>query len=196
MALRRLVGKSFLRVAGWSVEGHFPGVPKAVLVSAPHTSNWDFVYMIAICWSEQVDVSFVGKHTLFAGPLGALLRAMGGIPIRRDVRSNTVSQLVDVFQHSDHLILAIPPEGTRGRVEYWKSGFYHTARGAGVPVILGFLDYARRKGGYGPCFELTGDVVRDMDRMRAFYRGISGRRPEAFGEIRLRDEADSAGSPG
>lgn len=189
-SLRRLVGKSFLRANRWKVEGHFPGVRRAVLVSAPHTSNWDFVYMMAICMAEGVFISFVAKHTLFVGPLGVLLRFMGGIPIRRDVRSNTVSQLVDVFESRQDLILAVPPEGTRGYVEYWKSGFYHTARGADVPVVLGFLDYQRRRGGYGPCFHLSGDVSADMDRLRDFYSGIVGRRPECFGRIRLRDEDD------
>lgn len=183
-----LLANGVLSLTGWRVEGHYPGPKRAVLLAAPHTSNWDFLYMQAICLSEGVRVAFVAKHTLFWGPLGWMTRALGGIPVERSKRGNLVTQLAKELREREHLVLVVPPEGTRRYVEHWKSGFYHIAREAGVPVVLGYLDYARRCGGFGPALELTGDVASDMEKIREFYAPVQGRYPDQVGRILLKQE--------
>jgi 1-acyl-sn-glycerol-3-phosphate acyltransferase len=124
------------------------------------------------------------------------MRALGGIPVRRDRRNNLVAQVAEAFASASDLALVVPAEGTRGRTEYWKSGFYHMARTAKVPIVCGYLDYARKRGGFGHEFEPSGDVARDMDVVRAFYADKVGKYPECFGPVRLRDESMSADHAG
>jgi 1-acyl-sn-glycerol-3-phosphate acyltransferase len=163
------------------------------MVGAPHTSNWDLAYFLAFMGVLELRPRFMAKHTLFRGPLGPVFRGLGGIAIRRHVRENVTQQMVAAFRADPGLVLAVPAEGTRRYVTHWKSGFYHIARGAGVPVVPGFLDYARRRGGLGPPLWLSGDVRADMDRLRAFFadKCANGRRPELAGEIRLLEEEAS-----
>jgi 1-acyl-sn-glycerol-3-phosphate acyltransferase len=136
----------------------------------------------------NVRVSWMGKESLFRGPMGTVMRGAGGIPVQRSRSSNLVDQMTRAFATSSSLVLTVPAEGTRSYVAHWKSGFYHIARAAGVPIVLGYLDYARRRGGFGPELIPTGNVREDMDEVRAFYTGISGKYPERFGEIRLKEE--------
>jgi 1-acyl-sn-glycerol-3-phosphate acyltransferase len=179
-----------LRSAGWRWEGTQPRSKKCVIVAAPHTSNWDMPLMLAYAWRYDLSPHFMMKHTAFAGPFGSLFRKLGGIAIDRRSRGNVVEQMAEAFEGHDELALVIPPEGTRQRVDVWKSGFYHIARMAGVPLVLSYLDYAERVGGFGPEFMPTGDLPRDMDVIRDFYTGRSGRFPDGFGEIRLPEEAE------
>lgn len=169
-----------------------PASPRYVLIAAPHTSNWDFVFMLAMAWSLQVRLHWMGKASLFAPPLGGLFRALGGLPAHRDLRSNLVDQSVARFAERPDLVLAVPAEGTRGRGSNWRSGFYHIARLAEVPIVLGYLDYARRRGGLGPELRPSGDVRADMDRIRAFYADKVGRHPSKFTEPRLAEESAEA----
>ena len=187
--MRASLARAFLRVTGWELDGGRPE-PPFVMVGAPHTSNWDLAYFLAIMRVLDLPARFMAKHTLFAGPLGPIFRALGGIPIRRHVRENVTQQMVAQFRADPSLVLAVPAEGTRSYVTHWKSGFYHIARGADVPVVPGFLDYARRRGGLGPPIRLSGDVRADMDRLRAFFadKRATGRKPELAGEIRLLEE--------
>jgi 1-acyl-sn-glycerol-3-phosphate acyltransferase len=182
------VTEAFLRLTGWEIEGERPRARKFVLIAAPHTSNWDLAYLLALASRYGIKPCWMGKHTLFRPPFGWLMRRLGGIPIRRHLRENVVEQMTRAFAEREELCLTVPPEATRGRAECWKSGFYHIARGARVPIVLGYLDYARKRGGFGPEFHPTGDVVADMDRIRAFYADKVGKHPECFGEIRLREE--------
>jgi 1-acyl-sn-glycerol-3-phosphate acyltransferase len=183
------VACAFLRLRGWAFEGDLPKSRKYVLIAAPHTSNWDFVYMAAMALALGVRLNWLGKLSLFTPPLGWLLKAMGGIPIRRDQRSNAVEQGAARFADREEFVLAIPAEGTRRRSETWRSGFYHVARLADVPIALGYLDYARKRGGVGPEIRPSGDVVADMDRIRSFYADKVGRYPEQFTPPRLAEEA-------
>ncbi len=185
----RLIGKTFLKLAGWRWEGGIPEKHRFVLIAAPHTSNWDLAYMLAFSWIVGVKLSWMGKHTLFKGLKGKALLAMGGVPVDRRAANGLVGQMVDLFAERDELILTIPPEGTRGHVERWKSGFYYIARGAGVPIVMGYLDYANKIGGFGPTLHTTDDVAADMDAFRAFYGDKTGRFPEKVGAVRLREEA-------
>jgi len=186
----RFIADLFLRITGWEIEGDAPATAKFVLIAAPHTSNWDLAYLLALAMRYGVRPRWMGKHTLFRGPMGPVMRAVGGIPIRRHLRENVVQQMARAFVEHDALCLTVPPEGTRGWTPMWKSGFYHIARTANVPISLGYLDYARKRGGFGPQFMPTGDLKADMDVIRAFYADKVGRHPECFGEIRLREEMD------
>jgi 1-acyl-sn-glycerol-3-phosphate acyltransferase len=186
--MRSLAARLFLRLTGWQAEGGRPTLRKFVLITAPHTSNWDLAYMLALSVIFRLKVSWMGKHTLFRPPQGWILRRLGGIPIRRHRQGNMVEQMTQAFAASDSLVLAVPAEATRGYTPYWKSGFYHIARAAGVPVVLGFLDYARRRGGLGPAMVLSGDVRQDMNEIRAFYEDKTAKYPDQFGEVRLKEE--------
>ncbi len=184
-----------LRLIGWRMEGELPG-PKCVLIGAPHTSSWDFPFAMLLFWSLEVDARWVGKHTLFRGPRGRIMRALGGIPLDRTKTENFVTQVVERFAASDRLVLAITPEGTRKHTEYWRSGFYWIAHGAGVPIALAYVDYGRRVGGIGPSLIPSGDIESDMEKIRAFYAEKVGKHPNKHGSIRLRPEAgESSATP-
>jgi 1-acyl-sn-glycerol-3-phosphate acyltransferase len=139
-----------------------------------------FVYDIPVRW--------MGKHTLFKAPFGPFFKRLGGIPIVRHRPGGVVGQMVEHFENNESLVLMVPAEGTRSHVDYWKSGFYHIARKANVPVVLSYLDVGKKVGGIGPAIELTGDFSADMDKIREFYADKTGFRPDKVGVIRLREE--------
>ncbi len=182
--------RTFLRLTGWTAEGTPPATRSYVLIAAPHTSNWDLAFLLAFARVFGLRPSFMAKHTLFRGPMGWFMRRVGGLPVRRDRRSDLVRQMVELFESGEDLVLAVPPEGTRGASPYWKSGFYQIARAAGVPVVMSYLDYASRSGGFGPELLTSGDVQADMDEIRSFYRDKRGLYPENFGQIRLKEELE------
>lgn len=186
--IRKSIGRAVLRLSGWAFEGPLPSSRRYVLIAAPHTSNWDFVYMMAMSWVTGVRLSWMGKASLFVFPFGLLFRALGGIPIRRDRRTSLVEQCAQRFAERPDLVLAVPAEGTRSHGATWRSGFYHIARRAEVPVVLGYLDYSRRRGGLGPELRPSGDVRADMDFVRAFYADKTARYPARFTTPRLAEE--------
>ena len=187
MKIKSLFARLVLWLIGWRTEGEWPrDVRKGVLVVAPHTSNWDFPIMLALALALRIKATWMGKHTLFRPPFGWIFRFMNGLPIDRTGRNNMVDQVVAAFRDRDRMILAVLPEGTRKRTEYWKSGFYHIANGAQVPMVLGFADYGRKVGGIGPTIMPSGDIEADMAKIRAFYSSMKGKRPEQFGEVRVR----------
>jgi 1-acyl-sn-glycerol-3-phosphate acyltransferase len=158
------------------------------MIAAPHTTNWDFPMMLALSRASGVRASWLGKRSLFKGPMGPLMRWLGGVAVDRNAPGGMVASLAGQFEHVDRLALMVPAEGTRSHTEYWKSGFYRIAQQAEVPIVLAFLDRSTGKGGFGPAIPVTGDVVADMDRMRAFYTGMTGLKADRFGPIRLREE--------
>lgn len=192
MALRknakRVLGRAYLRLIGWREEGGPPVQPPYVLIAAPHTTNWDLPHMLALSYVYDVPIRWAGKHTLFKAPYGWFMKALGGIPIVRHERRGRVQTLADLFEEYPDLVLTMPAEGTRSRREHWKSGFYHIARLAEVPIVCGFLDYGTKRGGFGPAIQPTGDLKADMDAIRDFYEGKAGLYPEKFGPVRLREE--------
>ena len=194
LSVKASVAAAFLRLNGWAFEGSLPLSRRYVLIAAPHTSNWDFVYMIAMAWSVGVRLNWTGKASLFDSPLGWLFRRLGGIPTRSDVRLNVVEQSAIRFAREDAFVLAVPAEGTRRLAATWRSGFYHIAHLGEVPIVLGYLDYARKRGGLGPEIHPSGDLTADMDRIRAFYADKVGRYPSQFTEPRLADEQHDADS--
>lgn len=186
------IARLFLRLTGWAPEGERPNVEKYVLIAAPHTTNWDFPYTLAFAKVFGINIRWMGKHTLFQFPFGWIMKKLGGIPIRRHERGNIVQAMADDFKNYDELAITVPTEGTRSRVEYWKSGFYHIARTANVPIVMGYLDYKRKRGGFGKPFYPSGDLKKDMDTIRAFYADKVGKYPENFGPVRLREEESVA----
>jgi 1-acyl-sn-glycerol-3-phosphate acyltransferase len=182
------LARLFLRWTGWEVEGQRPAARRYVLIAAPHTSNWDLAYLLALAWALDVKIAWMGKHQLFRGPMGTVMRKLGGVPVRRDRRNDLVQQMADRIEAAEAMALTVPAEGTRDYVAHWKSGFYRIAQRAQVPIVLGYLDYSRRRGGFGPEIVPTGDIAQDMDEIRAFYADKRGRHPELEGEIRLKEE--------
>jgi 1-acyl-sn-glycerol-3-phosphate acyltransferase len=180
------LGLMFLKILGWRVEGEIPSIKKFVIIAAPHTSNWDFPITLAVAFALKIKIYWMGKTAMFRWPFGGLLRWLGGIPIDRSRSHNVVDQSIQAFQERDQLIMVVPPEGTRKKVSYWKTGFYHIARGAAVPIVLGFLDYRQKAGGIGPTFFPTGRIEEDMRQIRAYYATITGKRQSQFGNAVIR----------
>jgi 1-acyl-sn-glycerol-3-phosphate acyltransferase len=186
--LRKFLARVVLAATGWRTEGERPRDRRFVLIAAPHTSNWDLVYLLALSELFDVRVSWMGKDAIFRPPFGWLMKRLGGIPVVRGKSGNLVFQAAQRFASVQDLALVVPAEGTRGSVEHWKSGFYHIARRANVPIVLGYLDYARKRGGFGPSLRATEDVGKDMDQIREFYADKVAKYPDKFAEPRLREE--------
>ena len=165
----------FLKLFGWRVVGTLPDIPKFVMTAAPHTSNWDGVVMLTMAFVFRKKIFWVGKTTLFRWPFGWLVRWCGGIPVDRSGSGGHVEQTIAVFRKNKKMAIAIQPEGTRSKVRQWKTGFYYTALGADVPILLGFIDYKRKVGGVGPLIYPQGDVEDEIKAIRAFYNNISGK---------------------
>lgn len=157
-----------------------PDVAKAVVIVAPHTSNWDFWVGLWLHLDLDLKASFLGKHSIFVWPVKGLLEWVGGIPVRRGAGENVVEQMVEEFHKRDELLLAITPEGTRRKVTEWKTGFWHIARGAGVPIILASLDYSRRVLTLGPSMNPSDDLETDLRAIKAHFGKVTPRHPELF----------------
>lgn len=175
-ALLNAYGRTFLKISGWQVVNPPPDIPKFVAIAAPHTSNWDFPIFMAAVGYLKVNISFLGKHTLFEGLFGWLFYWLGGIPVKRDsgAASAIVDQVVSAFNESEHLILGIAPEGTRTQVKKWKTGFYRIALGAGVPIVPSYVDSASKTIGFGHAFQPTGDIDADLLILQGFYADKRG----------------------
>ncbi len=175
----KLIGRFYFWVTGWKTGQYAPKyIDKMVMIGAPHTSNWDFPIAMAALYIMGVKVRYLAKKELFKFPLGVLLRAMGGIAVDRSRSTNLVDAMVQAFHDHEHMIMLIPPEGTRGYVKEWKSGFYHVAVQANVPIVMGYLDYQKKEAGVSDPFYPTGDYVKDLETIKTFYRSISPKYPE------------------
>jgi 1-acyl-sn-glycerol-3-phosphate acyltransferase len=188
--LSATIAGGILNATGWEVIGSAPDFPKYVLISAPHTSNFDFFYMYLVSKIFDIRIQAMVKDSLFRGPLGPMSRALGGIPVTRNSHHNLVGQMVQAFNENDSLILSVPPEGTRKKTPYWKSGFYYIALGAQVPLVCGFVDYGRKQVGVGPTIIPTGDVDSDLDKIRDFYEDITGKHPDQKSVIAFKPTVD------
>ncbi|MEO7521943.1 MAG: lysophospholipid acyltransferase family protein [Gemmatimonas sp.] len=180
-AMRR-VGWWWMQRMGWTFEGSMPDLPKFVVIVAPHTSNWDFIIGLAAKWALGLDVRWLGKHSLFFPPLGWFMRAVGGVPTYRDSRQNVVEQSVGEFATREHFVLVLAPEGTRRRVSEWRSGFWHVAKRAGVPICLVAFDWGRRVVRLGPTTTADEDEASDgIARIRSYYDDVHGYDPSRQG---------------
>lgn len=181
--LLQAVSILFLKIAGWRRIGQVPDLPKFVMIGAHHTTNWDAPIAIAMVFAFRLKAYWLGKHTAFRWPFAGILRWLGGIPIDRTKSADVVGQMIEEMKKRAELVLLLAPEGTRKKVTRWKTGFYHIARGAGVPIVLSFLDYARKEGGLGPVFNPTGNFETDMAEILKFYSTVTGKHPERMGVL-------------
>ncbi|MFZ1478584.1 MAG: lysophospholipid acyltransferase family protein [Sphingorhabdus sp.] len=173
--------------AGWTAIGSVPEPRRFVLVAAPHTSNWDFLYFMGLTEELGIMPYFMAKKPLFRWPWKNFLLDMGGVPVDRKSSHNYVEQMIEEFGRRKEFILTVAPEGTRRTVEYWKTGFYHIAMGAGVPLVLGVVDYRKKSGGIGPTIWPTGDYRADMKKLFDFYRDVIAKNPRPGG-LRILEE--------
>ena len=187
-SISQILARAILRAISWKMVLNIPPVSKYVIIGAPHTSNWDFVYFLLLKFAAGFNFSWIGKESLFHWPVGIVMSRLGGIPVDRSGRNNFVSQIVNLFNQRDQLIITIAPEGTRSKSEYWKTGFYYIALGAGVPIALGFIDYRTREIGIGSYFSPTGDIQSDFNCIKEFYNGKMGKNPLSQGKVRLHNE--------
>jgi 1-acyl-sn-glycerol-3-phosphate acyltransferase len=179
-----------LRLVGWRIEGRLPDTPRYVAIGAPHTSFWDLpIFLLAAIAVSQgftlMKFAWIGKQSAFVGPLGAMFRGLGGIPVNRLAGHHVVKPVLHAFQANEKLALILAPEGTRKKVDYWKPGFYYIARLVHVPIVCGFIDYKRRVVGVGPEVVPSGDLEADMRVIHDFYINVTGRHPERAGAVRL-----------
>jgi len=171
-----------LLLTGWRFEGQLPNLRKFVIIVAPHTSNWDFVVGVMAMFALGLRGTFLGKDTLFRPPLGWFMRWLGGIPVDRASKNNVVDQTVSYVTTRDRILLALSPEGTRKRIEKWRSGFYWVAVGAGVPIVPVAFDFSRKRFTIFPPQTMTGDVHTDMALLRSFFKSGMAYRPENYAE--------------
>lgn len=170
------LGRAILRAFGWRMVGGFPDIPKAVVIAAPHSSNWDGLLGFGAKFGMGVKLSILGKDALIRIPLlGRILRWQGVIPVDRSAPHGVVGQAAQAIRDADRMWYAIAPEGTRRWVERWKPGFWHIARNAGVPVIPAYFDYANKVIGIGPPFQLSDDMHADIARIQRWYKPYKGR---------------------
>jgi 1-acyl-sn-glycerol-3-phosphate acyltransferase len=180
--LLRSLSVAFLKLTGWKVEGQLPeGCTKSVLIAAPHTSNWDLPYTLMVAFALRLHIYWMGKEQIFRFPFRGLMMWLGGIPVHREKASNLVAASVEAIRAADGpLQLVVPPEGTRSKSRYWKTGFYYIAVGAQVPIVMAYMDYSRKVSGLGPIFQPTGDVEADMARIKTFYAPFKGKNADQF----------------
>jgi 1-acyl-sn-glycerol-3-phosphate acyltransferase len=174
------VGRTLLRWTGWRIVGDLPHEAKFVIVVAPHTSNWDFPVGVMAMFALDLDVHWFGKDSLFRWPASVVLRGLGGRPVRRDTPEGVVAEIVAAVRASDRFVLALAPEGTRKRVAGWRTGFYHIAEQAQVPIVPVWLDWGRREIGIGSPMRTSGDLAADLAALQACYRPDMAFCPASF----------------
>jgi 1-acyl-sn-glycerol-3-phosphate acyltransferase len=176
-----------LKILGWRIENGLPDLPKYLVIAAPHTTNMDAVLFLCGALASHVRPLFTVKHTAFKPPFAGIMRWLGAYPIDRTRSTNVVDQVVEMYNKSESVVFAITPEGTRKRTNYWKSGFYHMARKANVPLVLSYVDYKRKVVGarVEPLYP-SGDIQKDIEEIAAFYAQFTPGVPENFGPVRVR----------
>lgn len=166
------------RRSGWTAHGKLPSDRKLIIIGASHTSNWDFLVFLGTVHAVGRRVRFIGKHSLFRGPVGRFMRSLGGVPVDRSSRQDLVSQIVEQIRVHDDFLLIVAAEGTRARTTKWKTGFYQIALRARVPIVCAGPDYPSKRGIFGPVIHPTGDYGRDMAPAFAFFRSLKPRHPD------------------
>jgi 1-acyl-sn-glycerol-3-phosphate acyltransferase len=184
-AVIRGLARLIFALTGWKAVGSPPpGIPKYVMICAPHTSYWDGFWMLGCASLLRIDLRFLGKHTMFKGPLGWLLKGLGAVPVIRSQRQNTVQQAAAWFDSSDAFLLGVAPEGTRKLTGGWKTGFYWIAMEAKVPIACAFVDYATKTAGYlGDVIHPTGNIELDFEQFKKAYARIVPKFPEKMAPI-------------
>ena len=182
------LARFFMTLIGWQVTGRLPVDKKFVLIGAPHTSNWDFVLGLSTMFIFRVKPRWLGKEALFRWPLGIFLRALGGVAIDRQHPHGVVGQMANALKEADQLVIMLAPSGTRKKMPNWKSGFYHIAHQANVPIVCGSLDFKNKQARLGLSLLPTGDIKKDMDKIRKYYEDSKAKYPEMTAPVRLAEE--------
>jgi 1-acyl-sn-glycerol-3-phosphate acyltransferase len=172
----RWLGGSVIRHSSWRLVGEFPDLPKLVAIAAPHSSNWDGIIGIAFAYALGIRATWMGKNSLFRFGLNRPMRGLGGIPTDRSNPRGAVGQMAELLRGPEPRWLFLAPEGTRKKVPKWRTGFWHIASEAGVPILLVAIDYPRRTFVVGPLFHPTGDKERDLQALYDWYRPFQGKR--------------------
>jgi 1-acyl-sn-glycerol-3-phosphate acyltransferase len=180
--LLRAFSVVYLKLAGWKVLGALPAdAQRSVFIAAPHTSNWDLPYTLMVAFVLRLNIYWMGKSSIFSFPFGPLMRWLGGISVDRAKSNNLVAASAEAIKQAQGALqLIVPPEGTRSKTRYWKTGFYHIAVAAQVPIVMAYMDYERKVSGLGPMFVPTGDLEADMLRIKAFYAPFKGKNAAQF----------------
>jgi 1-acyl-sn-glycerol-3-phosphate acyltransferase len=173
---------AFLQLTGWKVVGSLPAnATKCVLIAAPHTSNWDLPYTLMVAFVLRLNVYWMGKDSIFKPPFRGVMMWLGGIPVNREQSTNLVEASALAIKAADgNVQVVVPPEGTRSKARYWKTGFYYIAQSAQVPIVMAYLDFAEKCGGLGPALLPSGDIEKDMAIVKAFYAPIKGKHTDRF----------------
>jgi 1-acyl-sn-glycerol-3-phosphate acyltransferase len=173
---------AYFKLAGWKVEGSLPEQARvSVFIAAPHTSNWDLPFTLMAAFALRLDIYWMGKEEIFKPPFRGLMMWLGGVPVRRSQSNNLVAASAQALKDSTRpMQLVVPPEGTRSKVRYWKTGFYHIAQAAEVPIILSYLDFGTKRMGLGPVLIPSGDLDADMVKIKTFYAPIRGKNPDQY----------------
>ncbi|MCH8942665.1 MAG: lysophospholipid acyltransferase family protein [Bacteroidetes bacterium] len=187
-AILNIISKILLKILGWKVVLKLPTQKKYVVIAVPHTSNWDFFFFILLLWSTRIKFEWPGKHTIFKGPIGYILKKMGGIPIDRSIKNNLVNKIVEKFINKEEYIFLVAPEGTRSKTKYWKAGFYYIAKSVNVPIVLGFIDYATKTLGFNKSFFPSEKLEDDLNLLKDFYASKTGLHPEKYGEPKFQQK--------
>lgn len=181
----KIISRLILRLIGWKLDDRVPEIQRYVMIGYPHTSNWDFVLGMLAKWAMQLPLNWVAKHSIFWGPLKPMFIAMGGVPLNREKSSGFIQKNIQLFAEREQFVLGIMPEGTRSKTHRWKTGFYHIAHGANVPIVMAYLDYKNKVLGLGDVLIPSGDIHADFEIIKAFYQGKTGYRPEYQGDMQI-----------
>ena len=183
--MRSYLSYLILKLLGWRTQADFPDAKKYVIVAAPHTSNWDFPLGILAAKALKLKAHWIGKHTIFRWPFGWFFRAIGGTPVDRGESQDLIKQIAEVFDRSDEFVLALAPDGTRSKTDHWKTGFWHIAKAAKVPIALAYLDFGNKQVGLGGTFYPSDDIEKDFELIREFFKGHRGKNPANESLIQL-----------
>lgn len=182
------IAQRILHHWGWKLFGNLPQDRGFILIAAPHTSNWDFVFAMLVIWGLGLDANWLGKASLFRPPFGWIMHLWRGIPVNRNQRNSLVDDIAQRFTDNPTMRLLITPEGTRSQTSYWRTGFYHMAVAAKVPIALGYIDKASKSVGFSAMFYPSGDIEKDFALLAKFYADKHGLHPEKVGTVRLKPQ--------
>lgn len=180
------ISRFILKLIGWQLEEQLPQANRYVLIGYPHTSNWDFILGMLAKWAMGMPLNWVAKHSMFWGPFKYLFVAMGGVPLNRGKSSGFIQKNIELFEQRQSFVLGIMPEGTRSKTQRLRTGFYHIAHGANVPIALAYLDYKNKKLGVGKMIQTSGDINVDFEVIKEFYKDKTGFNPKNQNELKIK----------
>jgi len=181
----KLLSRLILKLIGWKLDERVPETQSYVIIGYPHTSNWDFILGMLAKWGMGLPINWVAKHSMFWGPFKPMFIAMGGVPLNREKTTGFIQKNIELFAQREQFILGLMPEGTRSKTDHWKTGFYHIAHGANVPIALAYLDYKNKVIGIGEVMHPSGDIHADFEIIKTFYQDKIGYRPEYQSDMKI-----------